>query len=222
MIRLRCPTCEKNLLVKPELAGRLVLCPGCKTKLKVPAADAEPEAEPELEAEPEPRPKRPTSAISETEPEPLPRRRSPIDDDEDDAFDDDEPRPRRRKRKKKRRRESSGSAFGGIDPFFIIVGAIILVALAGLGVGLAFPPALQVVSMLGNGLTLVGGIWIIVLAFMEDTTQGILCLCVPCYGIYFAITNFDDAKLPLCIWIAGMVVEFASLGLMLATGQPLS
>src|SRR5206468_3997645 len=93
MTRIRCPKCQKNLIVKPELAGKVVACPGCQTKFRIRETPKEQEPEESLPPEPE-----------EREPELPPSRRSY--DDESPA--DDEPRPRRRKRKR-RRSESSGS-----------------------------------------------------------------------------------------------------------------
>jgi hypothetical protein len=215
MIRVSCPGCGKKLVIKPELAGRLVLCPSCKSKLRVPAAEAvqESEAKPETESAP---PKRPTSAISAAGPKPEPRR--PTTDDDEDQ-DEEEERPRKRRRKRKRRRSSSGSTFAGIDPFFIIVGAAALVALISVGIGLAFPPALPLAQMVTSSLTLVGGIWIVVLAFMEDSTQGILCFCCFPYMIYWAISHFDEAKLPACLYAIGFVLNWVTFGMMYAMAK---
>jgi hypothetical protein len=42
MIRTRCPHCDKPLGVPDERAGLLVLCPGCKQKLRAPKIDTGP------------------------------------------------------------------------------------------------------------------------------------------------------------------------------------
>src|SRR4051812_10676226 len=38
MLSVTCPSCDKKLQVKDELAGRKVKCPGCQTVVAVPAA----------------------------------------------------------------------------------------------------------------------------------------------------------------------------------------
>jgi hypothetical protein len=39
-----------------------------------------------------------------------------------------------------------------------------------------------------------GGIWCLIEAFSEDTTQGVLCLCVPFYAFYYVIARIDGEK----------------------------
>lgn len=36
MIEFTCPNCQRELKVKPELAGRMGKCPGCSNKIRVP------------------------------------------------------------------------------------------------------------------------------------------------------------------------------------------
>src|SRR5439155_4482337 len=71
-ISLSCPTCDKTLKVKDELAGRKVKCPGCGEAVPVPAGDE-------------------AAVVSA---EKLPRGKPlPVEDEED--------RPRKKKKKKK-------------------------------------------------------------------------------------------------------------------------
>ncbi|MFL5338894.1 MAG: hypothetical protein ACJ8F7_01905 [Gemmataceae bacterium] len=214
MIRLRCSTCQKVLGVKPELAGRMVLCPACKTKLRVPAGQAiqpevvEPDVVEDLEVvKPSP--------ITSAKPQPAPSRRERDDDDRDDEDEEYERRPRRRKRRK-RRRSSAGGLSVLDDHFLIIVAAVGIAALLALGLAIAVPVTRPLVDMGLSGLGAVGGIWLLVLAFMEDTTQGVLCLCVPCYMLYFAASRFDEVKLPACLYGIGLITHLILLGMMIA------
>ena len=45
--------------------------------------------------------------------------------------------------------------------------------------------------------------WIIILigAFQQDVTQGLLCLCVPFYILYFALALYENEKKGLIIAI---------------------
>jgi len=40
----------------------------------------------------------------------------------------------------------------------------------------------------------IGVIWCLIEAYGEDTTQGVLCMCVPFYAFYFAIAKIDPPK----------------------------
>jgi hypothetical protein len=53
----------------------------------------------------------------------------------------------------------------------------------------------------------VGGIWCLVEAFSEDVTQGILCLCIPLYALYFVIAKIEPPKkwIILSLMIVGVV-----------------
>jgi len=37
IVKFKCPTCDMQLKAEPEMAGKVVRCPGCNTKLSVPA-----------------------------------------------------------------------------------------------------------------------------------------------------------------------------------------
>src|SRR5205823_2428132 len=43
MIRFQCTACLRKLSVADELAGKLAVCPSCRTKLRIPTAKKKPE-----------------------------------------------------------------------------------------------------------------------------------------------------------------------------------
>jgi uncharacterized membrane protein YfcA len=49
----------------------------------------------------------------------------------------------------------------------------------------------------------VGGIWLLVEAFKEEVIQGVLCLCVPCYALYYAFARLDSPhkNIILILWL---------------------
>jgi hypothetical protein len=59
---------------------------------------------------------------------------------------------------------------------------------------------------LGCILLLVGGIWIVVLAFKKSVLWGIGSLIVPFVSLIFVIMNWQDSKKPFLIQIAGVVL----------------
>ena len=55
---------------------------------------------------------------------------------------------------------------------------------------------------------LVCHIIILIGAFQEDVTQGLLCLCVPFYILYFAFARYENEKkgLIIAIWLGGAII----------------
>ena len=63
--------------------------------------------------------------------------------------------------------------------------------------GLAF-------AVLGMLLGVVGGVGIIVLAFQESILWGLACLVIPGAALVFVIMNWEEAKTPFFISLAGL------------------
>ncbi len=132
MIRFACPTCQTALKVPPNLAGKMVPCPRCDDKIKIPmksdeegaakpkpapaAARIAPKPKPvEEEAvddgfeviDDEPKPKAKPTAAGESAPPVKAKPKKSIvvaeyDRDDDDDAEDDEDEPVRKKKKKKK------------------------------------------------------------------------------------------------------------------------
>jgi hypothetical protein len=64
--------------------------------------------------------------------------------------------------------------------------------------------------VLGYLLVLVGNIWFLVCAFLDEPVQGVLCLCVPFYSLYYLVTNFDVVRRPVFLMAAGWLITFLS------------
>ncbi len=221
MIHVPCPGCNKKLGIEDRFAGRLVLCPGCRTKVRVPAPEQPAEAEQleeveELEEIEDVLPAGPPrGAITK---EAGPRRADP-----EPGYEDEEVRPRRRRRKipKPRRRklkyEQEGGIFSegifGMEVFTVVMIGVALLSLPLLalsfvpGVGAIF--ALLAMS-LGAILSMAGGIWLLIAAFSEDSTTGLLCLFVPFYMFYFILTEFETCKKPFMCYALGLALVFGA------------
>jgi len=119
VIQFKCPKCQAAIKVGDDKAGTVVPCPGCKVKLRAPAAKAPPAKKKPVE-----------------EPEEV----APMDDDEDEAprkkkkparardeDDDEDDRPKKGKRRKKGRNDEGGggSVVSGI--VYIVLGIIIAI-----------------------------------------------------------------------------------------------
>ena len=71
----------------------------------------------------------------------------------------------------------------------------------------------MILTAIGGVMAVVGGVWVIVLAFRKSVMWGLLCLFVSPVAIYFAIKNWDIAKRPFLIEIAGIVLLFIGIAL---------
>ena len=54
------------------------------------------------------------------------------------------------------------------------------------------PLVLMVLGGILNLAGLVGGVWLLVEAFKDEILQGVLCLCVPCYALYYGFARLDS------------------------------
>ena len=96
---------------------------------------------------------------------------------------------------KRRARRDSGIDRDRVFWIVVIVGSVLVLAAA--AGGLIFPAAGAVVVLGIHGvamiLGLVGGIWLLLMAFEEDAMTGLLYLFIPCFSIYYFFTRFDGS-----------------------------
>ena len=68
-----------------------------------------------------------------------------------------------------------------------------------------------IAAVIGGIVAGVGWIWVVITAFRESTSQGLLCLFIPPYAIYYGIKKWSDTKIPLIIAVVGVVVLIVGL-----------
>lgn len=56
----------------------------------------------------------------------------------------------------------------------------------------------------------VGNIWFLVIAFSDDVGQGLLCLCVPFYSLFYLATHWDECKFPFLLGLGGFVMTMVT------------
>jgi hypothetical protein len=66
---------------------------------------------------------------------------------------------------------------------------------------------------IGGILTLVGLVWLLVLAFSENIGWGIGSLLCGIVALIFAITRWPETKTPALLYIAGLVISGAGVAL---------
>ncbi|MEH6422477.1 hypothetical protein [Pseudomonas sp. CGJS7] len=59
---------------------------------------------------------------------------------------------------------------------------------------------------LGVALCLIGGLWIVINAFRKSIWWGLGSLIIPFVAVVFAIINFAENKIPLAIYVVGIIL----------------
>ncbi|HLW65653.1 MAG TPA: hypothetical protein VKS79_10065 [Gemmataceae bacterium] len=72
------------------------------------------------------------------------------------------------------------------------------------------PPLIWIPVTIGTVLSLVGYICVVIIAYQDDVTQGMLCFCFGPYMLYYVFVNFDDTKQAAVIWLAGTALQIAA------------
>lgn len=226
MIRFLCPGCDKKLAVPDDKGGKVGACPTCKTRFQIPgAAPPDDDVETGVTADP-PLKRRPPRSDDDEAPvrrrrtapndlvdEPPRRRRSEVsdDDDDDDIPDAEAARPRKKKKKKRRRSESGGGLPLGLDAYSLAMIGIFMIGLPLVGISFVFPPVSLLAMGIGWLASLVGGVWFLIVAFQDDSTQGILCLVVPAYSLVYLFLNWGETWRPFSLQMAGILISVLSM-----------
>jgi hypothetical protein len=228
MLSLSCPRCRKPLKAAEEHAGRKVRCPGCKHEFPIPAGQ-KPEPPVRRPAAPAPLPPSPI-------PEPLPVSEAvraaeasqeqllEVDEEPEPEAEPGEEAPRRRKkRRKRRRRKSRGGLLDTLHYFtgsfgvfpFVLAGLVAVWLLMGV-LSLLVPPVAMGVTVAGFVLYASGWLWLLIVAFGDDTFHGILCVATHFYWIAYVFINLEEAWRPVALMVLGMLVASSGAILMAA------
>lgn len=73
---------------------------------------------------------------------------------------------------------------------------------------------------LGIALCLIGGLWIVVNAFRTNIWWGLGSLLIPFVALIFAIMNFAANKIPLAIYVVGLILLVVGFPSMAQLGAP--
>ena len=163
--------------------------------------------------EPSP-PKRLPPRIKHVSPPPPPpkRRRRPVEEDEylsdiEDDFEEEEERIPTRKRKKKGSQIAWGRVLGGglkaVVRYTLAAIGLLVVTVITFAIAVHWPLAIVVPGLL---LYVVGHLWLIIVPFEDGVLEGLLCLFLPFYVLYYLVKNFDKMKEPFIVTLVGWVI----------------
>ena len=71
---------------------------------------------------------------------------------------------------------------------------------------------MEILSIVGAVLCIIGGLWLIVLAFQESILWGLACLFLPFVSILFVVTHWAEAKGAFLTSLAGaaLIIVFGT------------
>ena len=126
---------------------------------------------------------------------------------------------------KRRARRDAGTDSDRVFWIVAIVGAVLVLVAAAGGV---IVPAVGALVVLGIHvvaviLGLIGGIWLLLLAFDEDAMTGLLYLFLPCFGVYFFFSRFDGSmpfRLTIASWVLSLIAVIYGVVIGATVGIP--
>jgi predicted Zn finger-like uncharacterized protein len=229
-IVLNCPNCQKRYEIDEALAGKKSRCKDCGEVFSIPVPRGWKSDGARSSREPAAAPADHWGALLDDEPASFKASRgaaSPVYEEQDLP-----PPPRASYPEPTRRSKSSyGHRGGSTDVGLTLAGcylglALLVVVGFFLWMAAASPPkerigqifAIMVLLLHGTALLLSfsGSIWILVIAFTESVAQGLLCLLVPCYVLFFVSSRWEETRgaftmevLPVANTLAFIVIGFA-------------
>jgi hypothetical protein len=221
-MRVACPRCKTPFDASDEAVGELMSCPGCETTLRLRAKSAPMNAELPPSA---PRP--PASPIMVKRPAPTPVAANPtvaqqVADEDNQTYrlgeaapesivaanprreidDFDEPARPRRRRCRRALRQPPTLPWGYAHLALLAYYAVMLVA------ALAFRAPSWLVGV-GEFLSTMGWLAILIYAFLDDTLEGLLCLFIPVYDFYYVYKTYDTTRDPFGVVAIGFLFQMS-------------
>jgi transposase-like protein len=241
-IALNCPQCQKRYEVDGALAGKKSRCKSCGSVFSIPLMSAHASDLSTMGTSPAPSPPvpSPTSAYWESmlkeEPSTFkPKGRPELSDDGDGNL---LPPPRATyvqwaDRSYSQRARAGDSDFGLTISGFYVLMAIVLAVGLWIWTTAAVPSkeragsifALTTICVHGTAvvLSLVGSIWIFVIAFREKMRTGMLCVFVPCYQLFYVITRWEQTRGPFAMQMlpvgSAVILAATAFGIGLGRGS---
>jgi predicted Zn finger-like uncharacterized protein len=216
-LSITCPHCTSSFKVKSTTAiGKKVKCPKCAEPFVIARPSTEKPAQPKKKRPPV----KPEADFFADDSD------SPTDlfEDDFDSWDDDlsggpAAKPAAKKTKAPPNIKKTSSSFSlkqyGLSPF--ITGTFVCLVLLNLILFLMqshfLTLAFFLTCIVGVGCLFAGGLGLLIEAAKENGTELILCLIVPLYNVYFAISRFEQTKHSLATFATGVFLILISFTL---------
>ena len=120
------------------------------------------------------------------------RDRSREDDDEEDEKHAKAQRRRRDRRQRQTKDFTWGSVYLGLFAFYGV--DLLLALMVGLLSSFGAIIFLGLMSNVGFILMMIGGIMMLVVAFRNDVMDGLFCIIIPFYGLYYLLNHYDELR----------------------------
>ena len=144
---------------------------------------------------------------------------------ESDDDEEEEEYAKARRRRIRRRRSPPSFSWGPVYiGLFGFLGATLVLSLL-LGLFYPYTAALFLLLMINLGffLMLAGAIMMLALAFRNDIMDGVLCIIIPFYMLYYLAKNYDDLRRAFHIHLIGilyLVSPIIGMGILTAIAGP--
>lgn len=214
-ISIKCPHCSASFKIKSKSAfGKKVKCPKCDSAFVIQKPPSDKPTHPK---------KKSTKVMKEDD----------FFEDEtnsstdmfDDAWEDDlsggpavKPSAKKKKKPPKKKKKSQ-SDFSlqkyGLTPFITVssIGLILLNLVLFFMQSHFLMLAFMLTFIVAIGCVFAGGLGLLIEAAKESGTELILCLIVPLYNVYFAISRFEQTKQSLATFATGALLLLISFTL---------
>jgi len=69
---------------------------------------------------------------------------------------------------------------------------------------------MEILLLIGYGITIIGAIWFLIVAFSESILWGLGCFLLAPVSLVFLIMHWQDSKNPFFMQLAGLALIFAA------------
>jgi hypothetical protein len=140
-----------------------------------------------------------------------------VDFDGDNAVAPDAALGTKRKRRTKARRKRREAAvpwryyLGGVGAFGWVLAGLFVAWVASVAYAVVTPGLGGTLMLAGNGLVLVGNIWVGLIAFRDHHTYGMLCFFTCLFTYVYIIMNLEETWRPASLTALGFLFMAAAL-----------
>ncbi len=219
---VRCPHCQATLKISASALGKKVRCPKCSSAFTTGAAAGQ-SVTPEVAAVPAFEPFGSDDLFGSSRGDSVPELGSVgLAPASPDLYPPANPAPYGGSyqayapppapRRKKARRKSDGWQSWLTEPDLLLklIGVVTLLSFILSAIPLLGIAVFVVVLLAYAVIQVIGGLWLILIAFEEDAVQGIMYLFVPFYALIYLVTRWEACRVPFMMCMVSLASLIAS------------